>query len=246
MIRPIFTVSLLFLANCASRAPGSRPEDMSASQHEAHAAGQEREASAHQSQYSASASTTHTDCSAAAARTDTIEPCWTSRENPTEEHLRMAEDHRRMAAEHREASQALRDAEARACVGISEGDRDTSPFEHREDVVSVAPLLGGASGRGTTAHEVGVVVTMRAVPGLTVERLQHLVDCHVARAAALGHAMPEMQHCPLVPLGIERAIVSTASGGLAVDILASPAALPEVRRRANSLVSAPASPSAQR
>ena len=119
MNRSIPLLSFALLAGCASRAPGTQPEDMSAAQHERHAAGQEREAAADQRQYSASASTTHTDCPAAEAHTGTIEPCWTSRVNPTAEYARDAAEHRRIAAEHREASQALRDAEAHACVGIA-------------------------------------------------------------------------------------------------------------------------------
>ena len=237
MIRPVLSLSLLLLAGCASQAAGTHPEDMSAAQHDQHAAGQEREAAAHQSQFVASASTTQSGCSGAAAHTDTIEPCWTSRANPTEEHAREAAEHRRVAAEHRQASQALRDAESRACAGISEADRDTSPFEHREDVVSVAPLYEQRlMGRTTMQQEAGVIVTVRAVPGLTVEWLQRLVDCHLARASAMGHEMAEMVHCPLVPRGVERAVVTSAGGAFAVEIHANSDALAEVRRRAASLV----------
>ncbi len=245
MTRRILWLCLAFLAGCASRAPGTQPGDMSASEHERHAAGHEREAAAHQSQFSASAATTHTSCPGAAARADEIGPCWTSRVNPTEAHQREADEHRRVAAQHREASQALRDAEARACVGISEADRDTSPFEHREDIASVAPLYEQrAMGRTATQQQVGVIVTVRAVPGLTAEWLQRLVDCHLARAAALGNSMPEMAHCPLVPRGVERAVVTSASGGFAVEIHTNPEALPDVRRRAESLVGSAAPPAA--
>ena len=66
-----------------------------------------------------------------------LDTCWTSVSNPTAEHLREAEEHRRHAADHRASSVALRDAEARACVGITPDDRDMSPFEHVEDIATV-------------------------------------------------------------------------------------------------------------
>ena len=237
MTHLLLTGTMVALVGCASRAPGTHPHDMSAAEHEQHAAAESGEAVAHAQQYSSSAVATHTTCSAGEARTEIIEPCWTSRVNPTEAHLRAAEEHRRAAAQHREASQALRDAEARACAGLSEADRDISPFEHREDVVNVAPLFETRSlGRGSAQQEVGIIVTVRAVPGLTQEWLQRLVDCHLARAAALGHSMPEMPHCPLVPHGVDRVAVTSAGGGFEVAIHTSAQALPEVRRRAAGLV----------
>ena len=82
-----------------------------------------------------------------------------------------------MAADHRAASQALRDAEGRACAGLSDADRDESPFHHRDDIASVETLSEGSGSRGP-AHVVGAIVS-----------------------TALGHEMPEMPYCPLVPKG---------------------------------------------
>lgn len=112
-----------------------------------------------------------------------------------------------------------------------------SPFERGADIASVAPLVV----RTVTAREetdrtpVGVTVTFRPVPGLTAEWLQRVVKCHLARNAALGHSMPEMPRCPLVPNGVS-ATVSSTGDGFAVAIQADdPAALDELQRRAQAL-----------
>lgn len=91
---------------------------------------------------------------------------------------------------------------ASRCTGLSLADRDTSPFEHEGDVAAVEPLVEHVTtGYGVRTETVGAIVTFRAVPGMTAPRLQRMVDCHLARNAALGHVVPEMPDCPLVPRG---------------------------------------------
>lgn len=81
----------------------------------------------------------------------------------------------------------------------------------------------------------GAVVTFRAVPGLTAEWLQRLVDCHLARNAARGHVVPEMPNCPLVPKGAAATVRSTGDG-FAVSISSSDdATAREIRARAERL-----------
>jgi hypothetical protein len=96
---------------------------------------------------------------------------------------------RRRAADHRAASQALRSAEASACAGLSERDRDESPFAHREDIASVTPLNepdpGIAAGpgyesgpvRGGREQLAGAIVTFRALPGMM--RIPAIVITHL-------------------------------------------------------------------
>src|SRR5699024_11191603 len=116
-------------------------------------------------------------------------------------HRKDAERHRKLAEKHRAASKALVDAEQRFCSGIPEADRDTSPFYHREDLRAVQGLKNAPdasdvySGGATSAVEIqqiekevvgpgglqGARVTFRAVPGMTAEWLQRVVDCHLAR-----------------------------------------------------------------
>ena len=164
-----------------------------------------------------------------------FDPCWTSETNPTTEHLEHAAQHRRAAADHRAASQALRDADNRACLGISEQQRDESPFDHRDDIASVDRLSSPPQGKGGMRHFEGATVVFRAVPGMTSQWLQRVLDCHLARNAALGHDVPEMPYCPLVPKGA-RATVTATSDGFAVAIRGDDEATArEILRRAEAL-----------
>lgn len=164
--------------------PGAEPHDMSAAGHAAAASGHEAEATQHAAMYSTRARETRERCPRGPTIVDSSTPCWTSVTNPTAEPLREAEQHRRMAADHRAASQALRDAEANACVGISDTDRDMSPFEHGADIASVMPLIvRTVAAREVVSRTVGVTVTFRAVPGLTAEWLKR-------RAQALSASPP--------------------------------------------------------
>lgn len=229
----------LMLAGCATTTPGSRPHDMSAAQHEEHAQTHATAAEQHAAQYDAGAAETRERCRSG-VKGAPKDICWTSVVNPTEAHLREAEEHRRHAADHRAGSAALREAEARACVGLNADDRDGSPFEHVNDIAGVEPLIEkSGTPKAPAQRTVGATVTFRAVPGMTAEWLQRLVDCHLARNASLGHVVPEMPNCPLVPKGAEARVTSTGNG-LAVAIRSDdPTTAREVLSRAERLRSTP-------
>jgi hypothetical protein len=183
------------------------------------------------------------DCfSAEASRTELrSDVCWTSVRNPTAVHLAAAEEHERRASSHRGASVALREAEARACNGIAPGDRDMSPFEHPDDIASVTALTRRESDPPSALpweRTIGVVVTFRAVEGLTAEWLQRVVDCHLARNASLGHVVPEMPNCPLVPRGVEARVSSTGEGFAVAIRSADQSVAREVLSRAQRLLAA--------
>lgn len=223
-------------AACTPSTPGARPHDMSAAQHAAMADEEVRTARLHAASFDAKASEESNRCSP----NGQSDACWNSTSNPTQQHLDDSKKHQSMAADHRAASQALRDVEARACVGLSDKDRDISPFDHRDDIASVAPLMAGTtSGKSQTARTAGATVTFRAVPGMTAQWLQRLVDCHLARNAALGHDVPEMAYCPLVPRGVTARVSGTESG-FAVAIRADDSqTAQEVLKRGRALVSRP-------
>jgi hypothetical protein len=224
--------TLLGLAACAST-PGAQPQDMSKAQHEQAAAQHEQAADPHAAQYNPAASVATEKCG------DPRRPCWTSTSNPTDAHKADAEKHRKMAADHRAAAQALRDAESTSCSGIAESDRDVSPFDHREDVTSVTPYKA-KSPVGTkqqTEKVQGAVVTFRAVPGMTAEWFQRIVDCHLARNASLGFSVPEMPYCPLNVKGVHAKVSSTGNGFAVTVDSDDPNAAQEVLRRAQALTS---------
>lgn len=204
---------MILVSACAST-PGARPHDMSAAQHEQHAAQEAADADRDAAKYDPGARALPQGC----ARYDDV--CWRSKQNPTARYRDLADQHRRAAVEHRAASAALRDVEARACAGMTDEDREISPFERSEDIAGMTLLAeprATSAGRAHTPVTVGARVVFRPVPGLTAEKLQHQVDCHLARAAVLGHELPEMPDCPLVPKGAHARVVRTEEG-LAVEV----------------------------
>ncbi len=241
MRRAVLAAALaISVAACRSTTPGAQPHDMSAAQHESAAAEHEQAAEAHAAQFNPDAFVRTQRC----GRTDLTRGtgvaapvCWTSTANPTSQHRAEADKHRQMAADHRAASLALGEAEARACAGVPDEDRDMSPFEHREDIESVEPLNEGTTtGKAQYARTVGALITFRAVPGMTAQWLQRVVDCHLARNAALGHDVPDMPDCPLVPRGAS-AKVSATEKGFAVAVRADDSeTAQEILRRARALV----------
>ena len=195
---------------CA-HAEGTEPHEMSAVEHEAAAEQEEQTAGGHQTEYDPDATGTDAGC----VPGERGAACWTSRMNPTAEHRGDAGRHREIAAQHRAASEALRNAEASACSGVPEEDRDMSPFMHREDIRSVTPLTEEVGhGRARATHTAGAVIVFNAVPGITEEWLQRVVNCHIARNAAIGHpqASEEMPGCPLTLNGVEANVASVGDG----------------------------------
>jgi hypothetical protein len=221
------------LAGCASA--GLSAPQLSASDYEAKAATEQREADAERSQFEPGAVATVTHCAHLSA--DELDalgmPCWTSHHNPTQQHLAEAARHRNAAEKFRARSQALVDAEATACIGISDHDRDTSPFAHTEDVVNIQPL--DVAGPGGTLQREGAVFTFRALPGMTAVWLQRVMECHIARYSAMGHLAPDMEYCPLVPANV-RAVVKPTAGGFAVEVSSGDrASVADILLRANAL-----------
>lgn len=241
MARPLQLASIVCVVITACMGtPGAAPHDMSVAQHEREADAHARSAEAHEDQFDPDAGTR--GCfRAAGRRAERRIICWTSVRNPTAVHLAAAEAHRRNAAEHRAASAAPREAETRACAGVDPDDRDMSPFAHAEELVSVRALrsvrqIPGRGFRGSRAA--GAVVTFRAVDGMTIESLQRVIDCHLARNASLGHVVPELPDCPLVPRGV-RARVSSSADGFVVAIRSRNARVArEILSRARRLVPA--------
>ena len=237
-MRPLLLLPLFALAvGCSTTTDGAHPHDQSVAGHDRAAADEQAAARAHGAQYDPNGAGPTGGCQSGRAA-NAYDVCWSSTANPTEAHQISQERHRKAAAEHRAASQALRDAEATACTGISAEDRDMSPFAHREDILSVEPLQEATgSAIASTPLTTGATVTVRAVRGLTTEWLQRIVDCHLARASSLGHAMPEMTYCPLVPKGVSARVTSSGSAFAVAIRSDDPAAAAEVLRRSQQLVS---------
>ena len=87
----------------------------------------------------------------------------------------------------------------------------------------------------TPRFSLTTVLSVKAVPGLTKEYLQRLVNCHLARNASVGFVMPEMGSCPLSVKGAT-ATVESAGPGFRVDIRADDGqAAEEILKKARAL-----------
>ena len=71
----------------------------------------------------------------------------------------------------------------------------------------------------------------------TAEWLQRVIECHMARNAAMGYAMPEMSDCPLMLKGITATVASTGDG-FSVAVQSDDAITAnEIHKRTEALVS---------
>jgi hypothetical protein len=223
-MRTIACIALLSL--CCARSMG-------AAEHDAAARRDEEKAQLHQALFDPSLAVYLNDCHAVPAQGI---PCWQRDRNPTAEHLRLAALLRRKAADHRAASASLREAELRACGALSESERDISPFVHVEDVASVEVLEEPGIGK-QPVRIAGARIVLREVPGLTVERLQRQLDCHLARNAALGYAQSDEV---VDPLDVEGVTARAAGSGDRITVTLEAvraAAAREAAARAQRLIS---------
>lgn len=154
--------------------------------------------------------------------------------HPTPDVIKQWKSHMKLASRHRAAAQQLQVAEQHACAGLSQQERQLSPFGAPEDVEGVDLLYEGFSLRSGGAPEVGAAVRIRPSTGVTRPWLQRLVDCHLARHATLGYPMPHMADCPLMKGAV--ASVSAPAGGLAIAIRSEDRDVAaEIVRRAETL-----------
>ena len=136
--------------------------------------------------------------------------------HPTPDVIKQWKSHMKLASQHHAAAQKLQAAEEHACAGLSQQERQLSPFGAPADIEGVDLLYEGFSLRSGGAPEVGAAVRLRPSSGVTRQWLQRLVDCHLARHATLGYPLPHMAECPLMKGSV--AAVSTPAGGLAIAI----------------------------
>ncbi|HZA14551.1 MAG TPA: hypothetical protein VE618_08640 [Myxococcaceae bacterium] len=114
----------------------------------------------------------------------------------------------------------LAEAEAQACAGLSDDELKNGPFARPAEIASVRPLLVEAFPRDDNppTYELGgAVVKVRASPGLTAEWLQRLVDCDLARSAAMAVSAAEPPTSPFAFRGASAYVHSTGDG-FAIEI----------------------------
>lgn len=229
-MKPTRVFLLSLLTACAAPTTGG-VHHPSAAQYEARAAGHEQAASEHRENYDPNARATVERCISRHNIND-IGACWTEESNPTAAQLEEAKKHQQAAERLRHLSAVMRDAEARECAGLSEDDIDTSPFAHVRDITNIEPFDVYV---GKTLERQGAVVTFRAVPGMTLEWLQKVVRCQLARNDAMGHDVPDLAYCPLVPPNVQ-ATVKKSELGFVIEVSSgNKATIQEILHRADTL-----------
>lgn len=120
-----------------------------------------------------------------------------------------------------------------------------SPFAHWEDVRSVSVLLRDVdTGESQDGRKIGARIVFSRVPGLTMEGMRRLVNCHLARAEVIGYEKAErdMPYCPLMLSGVS-ATVRMEGDQVAVDVVSRDSEIiGEILRRATALKSGRDSP----
>jgi len=73
------------------------------------------------------------------------------------------------------------------CAGVPAKERELGLLAFRDSIVSIAPLNEFKyAGKAKYSHTEGVVIKLRATPGISVPWLERVNSCHVAMATA-GH-----------------------------------------------------------
>jgi hypothetical protein len=214
--------ALVVCAGCASTPPGRHP---SASQYDALAAQDDR--AAKEDLTGAVVARRNGICGTAPnATTDTgWSKCATSDEAAWLFEAQRARDE---ADAFRARAQSMRAAEKRACAGLGDLDRQVSPMAHTRQIVRVDRL--DAQGR-----LIGARVTFAKVPGLTRDRLQQLVDCHVAIADEMGHDDRAQTFDPLSAPDASAGVRESDAGFEVTVVTSNPTSASEILRRAQAL-----------
>lgn len=118
-------------------------------------------------------------------------------------------------------SSSLADSDASSpCAGLSAAERNMSLFVRQEDIERAVPLREQryrVSRSNALPVLRGATIYVRAVPGLTVDLLQRIADCHVAEVTERAQPESWMSTCPLFVPGAE-AKVRFEGGRFVVEV----------------------------
>lgn len=172
--------AVLLVSACSSRAPGTKPDDMSVDEHREEAEKHQKMSSEHQAKYDPNSVHVRQDAPGAAfSDAYTLEVY-----NPTKHHSQSAKKHGRHAEQHREAAQDLLAYEEQYCAKFPEETRTECPLMGR--IESIEEIEGGVR---ITFHEATPIQA-------TVDHMR----CHFAFARTEGYQ--GMQTCPLYLEGV--------------------------------------------
>jgi hypothetical protein len=126
------------------------------------------------------------------------------------------------------------------CIGIPAKERDLGIFAYRDAIGGARPLKESTHvGKVEFSRDRGVVIAVRAQPGMTAPWLERVAMCHIAQAGVgRGAANPVESDALLVAGATVR--VEEADTGFIVSVRApDDATASEVSRRVQALVTGP-------
>ena len=144
-----------------------------------------------------------------------VVPCWDVAEESAEHQRYLAAREDRIARTERRAATAMVEAELAACRGMSEREREHSPFAHRKEIAAVIPHRESGVIRG-------VRIVFTPVPGLTESWMRQAIACHRARFERTGEPAGYLPDDPTLVAG-SITTVDMRSGRLEVLIETSDA-----------------------
>ncbi|HRC54429.1 MAG TPA: hypothetical protein PKU97_00840 [Kofleriaceae bacterium] len=231
----------LVLVACSSRAPQLARPPMTAQDHLSEAERHEAEARALEARaaekeragtptpYTCGDSRLNELATSGGERLHVQTPCWAGELSAIQRDRSAADRLRAEARQHRSKARAMVLSERAWCAGLPTSELDHTPFDHREDLLSVRAEIEGDRLRGAR-------VRFRRVPGLTVEWLRQTLACHQAIAAIAGYDPLHLSTSPSVVAGAESTVIDDPRGIEVVIRSNDPAAALVVYARAEALL----------
>jgi len=137
-------------------------------------------------------------------------PCWDVAEENAQHQRYLAAREERIARTERRDATSMVETELAACRGLSEREREHSPFSHRKEIAAVIPHRDSGVLRG-------VRIVFKPVPGLTEVWMRQAIACHRARFERMGEPAGYLPEDPTLVAGTATT-VDMRSGHLEVVI----------------------------
>lgn len=128
------------------------------------------------------------------------------------------------------------------CIGIPAKERDLGLLAYRDAIGGARPLKERTRvGKMELTRDRGVVIAVRAQPGMTAPWLERVAMCHIAQTSAGRSAIP-IESDPLLVSGATVRVEEADTGFIVSVRVPDDATASEVSRRAQALLTGPSGP----
>lgn len=129
------------------------------------------------------------------------------------------------------------------CAGVPSKERELGILAYRDALGGVQPLKESTQvGKVKFLHNRGVVIAVRAQPGMTAPWLARVASCHIALAAAGRGPADEDSRDPLLVPGATVGVEEASTGFVVSVHVPEGAAASETLRRTQALLTGPSGP----